>query len=129
MTAMADRWEAQYNFWASFGIPAYEESSVPDRDELKRLGITSYIAYQPVSAGFDQDVSGGASIYTRADSWLQADTLADAIEARLKDGGEVVLYTGGMIWVTAEAPFAQNLGDPDDDKIKRKVLNVVRHFA
>ena len=25
--------------------------------------------------------------------------------------------------------FAQNLGDPDDDKIKRKVLNVVWHFA
>ena len=126
---MADRWEAQYGFWASFGIPAYEESSVPDRDELQRLGITNYITYQPMSAGFDRDTSGGASIWTRSDSWYQADTLADTIEARLKNGGEVVPYTGGMMWITAEAPFAQNLGDPDDDKIKRKVLNVVWHFA
>lgn len=122
---MSDRWEAQYLFWSSFGIPAYEESAVPDRDDI----TFPYITYQPMSAGFDRDVSGGASIWTRSDSWYTADTIADTIEARLKNGGEVMPYTGGMLWITAEAPFAQNLGDPDDDKIKRKVLNVVWHYA
>lgn len=122
---MTDRWQAQYNFWSSFGVPAYEESAVPDRDD----NDFPYITYQPKSAGFNSDVASGAEIWTRSESWLQADTLADAIEARLKNGGEIVPYTGGALWVTAEAPFAQNLGDPDDDKIKRKIISVVWRFA
>ena len=120
-----DRWEAQYWFWASFGVPAYEQNSVPDLDDVS----FPYLTYEAVSAGFDGDTAVSASVWTRSTSWEQADGLADAIEARLRNGGEVVSYEGGMIWVTAETPFAQNMGDPDDDRIKRKVLRVVLHFA
>lgn len=118
-----DRWEAQYSFWASFGVPAYEENSVPDLDEV----TFPYITYQAVSSPFDGDAMINASIWTRSTSWLVADNLSDAIETRLKNGGAVVPYTGGILWYTAETPFAQNMGDPDDDRIKRKLLALILH--
>lgn len=121
---MMDRWEAQYAFWSSFGVPAYEASSVPDRDDV----TYPYITYEGASAQFDGDVMRNASIWTRSTSWNTADTLADLIESRLKDGGSIISYSGGMIWITAETPFAQSMGDPDDDRIKRKLLSVVYHF-
>lgn len=118
-----DRWEAQYSFWASFGVPAYEENSVPDLDEV----TFPYITYQAVTSPFDGDAMVNASIWTRSTSWLSADQLSDAVETRLKNGGATVPYTGGLLWYTAETPFAQNMGDPDDDRIKRKLLALILH--
>lgn len=122
---MMDRYEAQYNFWSSFGVPAYEVNSVPDLDRV----TFPYITYEAAAAMFDNDVQLNASIWTRTTSWLQADTLSDAIETALKDGGQILHYTGGTIWITADNTFAQNMGDPDDDRIKRKLLSVVLHFS
>ena len=124
MTEM-DRYEAQYSFWSSFGVPAYEENSAPDADEVEY----PYITYQAVTAPFDNDVQVNASVWDKSTSWFTADKLADAIEDSLKNGGKVLPYSGGMIWVTHESPFAQSMGDPEDDQIKRKLLSVVLHFA
>ena len=120
-----DRYEAQYSFWSSFNVPAYEQNAVPDDGAV----AYPYITYQAVTAPFGGDALVNASIWTKSTSWAGADALADIIENRLRDGGEVVPYTGGMIWVTPESPFAQSMGDPDDDRIKRKLLTVVLHFA
>ena len=78
---------------------------------------------------FNGDTTASASVWTRSTSWLQADTIANAIEITLRDGGQIMHYEGGMIWVTAGNPYAQNMGDPTDDRIKRKRLSVVLHFA
>ena len=119
-----DRWQAQYAFWASYGVPAYEENAVPDLDTV----TFPYITYQAVTAGFDGDVMPSVSVWTRSGSWSAADALADMIEADI-GGGKTIPYDGGLIWVTPETPFAQSMGDPDDDLIKRKVLGVILHFA
>lgn len=122
---MTDRWQAQYNFWASFGVPAYEEHSVPDADEV----TFPYITYEAETAGFDQGTVVAASVWTRSTSWAQADAISDIIEDRLKNGGVLESYTGGWIWFTPEFPFSQNIGDPDDDRIKRKRLAVQLQFV
>ena len=88
-----------------------------------------YITYQAVASGFAEDAPGTANIWTRSTSWKQAAELSDAVETCLKDGGQILHYSSGIIWVTADNPFAQNMGDPDDDRIKRKLLSVVYHFA
>ena len=119
---MADKWEALYNFWSSFGIPAYEENSVPDSDDV----TFPYITYNALTAEFDSDLSDAASIWTKSTSWLSADTIANTIAARLKNGGETIPYADGMIWITLES--IQSMGDPNNDKIKRKLLMVVYHF-
>lgn len=120
-----DRYEAQYSFWSSFGVHAYEENSVPDVDEVE----FPYITYQAVSSPFNSDVQVNASIWTRSASWLRADKLTDDIETSLKNGGKVVDYVGGIIWITADTPFSQSMGDPNDDQIKRKLISVTLHFA
>ena len=120
-----DKWQALYNFWASFGYPAYEENSVPDAKDV----TFPYITYQSMSATWDRNSVGSASVWTRSTSWTEADTIANAIETALKDGGQVLHYDDGMIWLTTESPFAQSMGDATDDRIKRKVLSVQYHFS
>lgn len=126
---MTDRWEAQYQFWSSFGVPAYEENSVPTGDLRPAY---PYITYQAAAGGFNSNIFVNASIWTRSGSWLTADTLADAIEQRLggrSGGGYVQRYDGGGIWITAEDNFAQNMGDTEDNIIKRKLLSVVLRYV
>lgn len=126
-----DRYQAQQSFWASFGVPALRDAVVIPQDVQEALWVEygAYITYEASTAPFDGDAMISASIWTRSESWDTADALADLIETRLKNGGKVVPYDGGIIWITPESPFAQSMGDPEDDKIKRKLLNVVLHFA
>ena len=119
-----DRWQAVYNFWSSFGIPAYEENSVPDLKDL----TFPYITYQARASAFDYNASGNASIWSRNTSWTEADGLSDMIMTRLQDGGENVPYTGGVIWITAGAPFSQSMSDPSGALVKRKLLTVTYNF-
>lgn len=125
MTKM-DRYEAQYSFWASFGVPAYEENSVPTGDEFPGY---PYITYEAVTGGFNADIFVNGYIWTRSSSWTSADFLADKIESELKHGGKLIPYDGGAIWITAEDNFSQNMGDATDNMVKRKVLSVVLHFS
>ena len=118
-----DRWEAQYQFWNSFGVPAYEANSVPD---IKNLTYP-YITYEAMAGGFDDTLSVTASIWDESTSWQTADELTDTIERAIALMLPV-RYDGGMYRVWKGTPFAQNMGDPDNDKIRRKVLNVNFEF-
>ncbi len=117
-----DKWQAQHQFWSSFGIPAYEENSVPKGAEFP------YITYQAVSSGFEAILTVSASVWTRTTSWTQADAKADEIERYIRsmgcpeiDGGRYRVYIG-------DTTFAQSMGDPNDDQIKRKLLTVTFEF-
>lgn len=123
MSNTTDRWQAQYTFWSSFGLPAYEENSVPVNEDYP------YITYEAYSSPFDGDVAVSASVWTRRSKWTQADSVANAILDRLKDGGVLLPYDGGVIWVTADRPIAQSMGDPDDNMVKRKLIRVILHFC
>lgn len=119
-----DKWEAQYNFWSSFGLPAYEENSVPDLRDI----TFPYITYEASANAFDEPVTVSASIWDKGPSWETVDKKADEIRRYIKymgcpkiDGGRYRVYTG-------ESAFAQNMGDPDDDQIRRKLLSVTFEF-
>lgn len=121
---MADRWESQYNFWNQFSVPAYEENTVPDRDEI----AYPYITYQAAAAGFGEPVFITASICDRNTSWINADRLSDQIERFIRTTLPIP-YDDGRMWVyIGDTTFSQNMGDPEDDLIKRKILNVVFEF-
>lgn len=117
-----DKWQAQTSFWNSFGVPAYEEHNVPEGASFPR------ITYEAATSVFDSLVSITASIWTRSTSWAKADALADSIERYIKqmgcpaiDGGRYRVYIGNTT-------FAQKMDDPNDDQIKRIVLNVTFEF-
>lgn len=122
-----DRWQAQYNFWSQFGVPAYEENSVPDLKEL----TFPYITYEAAVGGFGDTIPISASIWDKVRDGYSAletlDTLSDAIE-------DVIVnsfprnYDNGKYRVWKEGSWSENMSDPDDDKIKRKRLSVNFEF-
>ena len=117
-----DRWQAQYQFWAGFGVPAYEENSVPSWAKMP------YITYQAMVGGFGDVMTVTASIWDKSTSWEFADTLADRIENAIRLSLPIA-YDDGMYRVyIGNTPFSQNMGDPEDDQVKRKILNVNFEF-
>ena len=113
-----DKWQAQHDFWSSFGVNAYEEHSVPDGAGFPR------ITYEAAMSTFENLVSITASIWTRSTSWATADLLANSIERYIKAMGCPVIDDGRYRVFIGNTTFAQRMDDPNDDQIKRIVLNV-----
>lgn len=120
-----DRWSALYAFWSGFGVPAYEENSVPT-DPNTRPDFP-YITYEASVSPWNADVLMSASIWTRSTSWEEADRIADTIEGTIKNG-YTQPYDGGIIWIVPNDPLSKHMGDPDDDMIKRNLFGVRYYF-
>jgi hypothetical protein len=119
--------QAIYNFWASFGIPAYEENAVYSMDSTPAF---PYITYELTTDSF-QDDNGApvtASLWYRSDSWEGASKKADEISSVIGMGGKIIHFDDGHIWIKRRSPFSQSMGDPLDVKIKRKVLSLTFEF-
>ena len=119
-----DRYEAQYQYWNQFGVPAYEENNVPDRIYL----TYPYITYQEAVGGWGDILSVTAKIYDRNPSKANVDALTDLIEHHIRTADPVSYDRGKYRVFIGETAFAQPIGDPDDDLIKGKVLNVNIEF-
>lgn len=110
---------AMQAFWESFGLPAYEENSVPRDAAFPR------ITYQFISDSFGHPVFFSASLWYRGTSNVAINAKAEEISSSIGRGGVRKLCDGGMIWIQKGNPFAQfAAGDPDDKTIKRKLLNL-----
>lgn len=120
---MMDKWQVLYNFWAQFGVPAYEENSVPDDAPYPR------ITYEAAGGGFGADLSLSASIWDKSTSTEFIDTLSDTIEKTIKSYNPTK-YADGMfrIWIDETSQFSQTMGDPEDDRIRRKRMSYMVEF-
>ena len=116
---------AIYDFWAGFGLPAFEENSVPSGVDEPAF---PYIAYQLITDSFGGDVAMTASLWYRDSSWVKANAKADEISEAIGYGGDVILYDGGSIWIKRGQPFAQRMGDASDKKIKRIIINIEAEY-
>ena len=113
---------AIYQFWNSFGLTAYEESSVPDDATFP------YITYQLVTDSFDREIPLTASIWYRSESWTGINAKTEEISQKISRGGKIIPCDGGTIWLKRGRPFAQNMEDESDNLIKRKYLNITAEF-
>ena len=113
---------AIYQFWNIFGLPAYEENTVPDDASFP------YLTYQLVTDSFGHEVSVAASLWYRSESWTAINAKTEEISHTISRGGKIIPFDGGAIWLKRGQPFAQNMGDESDDLIKRKYLNVTAEF-
>lgn len=116
---------ALYNFWSMFGLPAYEENSVPSGEDGAEF---PYITYQVVTDSFGNDVLLTGSVWYRSTSWKEANAKAQEISNMLSRGGVMISCDGGAIWIRRGVPFAQSMGDDSDDLIKRKYINIVAEY-
>ena len=113
---------AIYQFWNSLGLTAYEENSVPDDAAFP------YITYQLVTDSFDHEVAATASLWYRSESWTAINAKTEEISQKISRGGKIISCDGGAIWLKRGQPFAQSMGDENDNLIKRKYLNITAEF-
>lgn len=118
---LLDKAQALYSFWASFGIPAWDENTVPDNAQLP------YITYETSTASFPDTINLAASIWYRDLSWAAADTKAAEISAGIGYGGMLVSCDGGAIWIKRGAPFSQRMAG-EEDNVRRIYLNIEVDF-
>lgn len=117
-----DKEKALYDFWSSFGLPAYEENAVFSEKDSPDF---PYITYEVQTDSFGDSVSLTGSLWYRTTSWTAAVQKKDSISEFIGMGGVVAsLDNGGAIWIKRGSPFAQQMGDDSDDMIKRMVINI-----
>lgn len=112
-------------FWESFGLEAFEENAVPTGDDAPEF---PYITYELVTDDLGNETAMSASLWYRGSSWVPVNAKADEVGARLGYAGMRLVCDGGCIWLRRGTPFAQSMGDPDDNMIRRKVLAVDAMF-
>jgi len=115
-----DKAQATQKFWESFGLPAYDENTVPDGAALP------YITYQVKTASIDEPVYPSASIWYKSRSWEAISKKADEIAEAIRQMPTIKI-DGGRMFVTTGAPFAQRMSD-EDDSIRRILLQVNIEF-
>lgn len=111
-----NKWQAINEFWNSFGIPAYDESSVISGGNSPDL---PYITYEAQTGGLGQVLTLTASLWYRSSSWEEISQKADEIAEYIGVGYGIMDVDGGYLWLVRGQPFAQRMNDPDDDMIRR----------
>lgn len=124
--------QALHNFWSSFGLKAYDENSVPEVIDDGNGGKIKleppYITYEASSDYFGSTLLRTASLWYRSSSWAEITAKEQEIAAAISRGGYMIPFDGGTIWLQRSTPWAQRMGDPSDDMIKRIVLTISIEF-
>ena len=118
-----DSWQAQDAFWNSFGIPAFEESTVPDEVNLP------YITYTAEYGFFEVETQLTASIWYKGMSWKDVSKKATEIRDRIVSlQGSAIKVDGGYmrLYITT-VPFAQRMSD-EDATVRRIVVTIGAEF-
>lgn len=120
-----NKWQAIDTFWNSFGIPAYDQSSVYSGENSPQ---TPYITYEAQTGAVGQKLSLTASIWYRSTSWQTISQKADEIAEYIGVGYGILDVDGGYLWIVRGQPFAQRMNDPEDDMIRRIYIIVDAEF-
>lgn len=117
--------QALHSFFGGFGIPAFEENSVPSFDEDKTF---PFLTYTVVTDSFDHEVAITANLWYKSTSWTACNLKLNEISNAIGYGGKIIDFDDGKIWIKPGSPFAQSMGDSDDKLIKRKYINLTVEF-
>lgn len=119
---------AIHAFFSQF-LTAYEENSVYDTDEPPEF---PYLTYQLITGAFDPEnngVSMSVSLWYRSESWLAINAKTEEISRAIGRHGVTLRCDGGGILIRRnDTNFAQSMGDPSDDRVKRKYINLTIEY-
>lgn len=111
-----DKGQAIHKFWAGFGIPAYDEESVPDDAKMP------YITYNVAMDSIGNQVPLTASIWYHSTSWAEVSRKAEEIAEHIVKMHPISIEIDtGRIYITKGSPFAQRMAD-ETDTVKRIYL-------
>lgn len=116
---------AVYSFLASFGIPAYAETSVPDEAGFP------YLTYSLVVPDLFEQANMQVNVWYRTDSEADPNAKVREIgEAVPQRGLKPLPCEGGVVLVGRGSPWAQALSiEGEDPKVKRRLLNLTVESA
>ena len=117
-----------YSFWSRFQLPAYEENSVYAMAEQGNAPSFPYLTYEVRTGSFGAVIPLTVSLWYRGASWTAANAKKAEIAGALENGGITLPCDNGFVRLYRSEPFADNLGDPSDDMIKRIVLRYTTEF-
>lgn len=113
---------AVQKFFEGFGLTAYEENTVPVGAKFP------YLTYPLMTDSFGERLQISFSLWYRSDLWSAINAKTEYISSKIGRGGATIDCDGGYIEINRGSPFAQSMGDPSDDKIKRKVISLEFEF-
>lgn len=117
-----DKWQALQQFWESFGLPVYDENTVPDEAEMP------YITYEASTANFDRPLFLSAQIFYYSPSWKEICNKADEIAKYIGFGYKILKIDGGYLYIQQGSPFSQKMPDQSNDMIRRMIINISCEF-
>lgn len=109
--------------WSGFGIPAYDENTVPDD------AVMPYITYSVSVGSIGDPIQLSASVWYRSSSWEEITSKVAEIEQGIDSiSPPAVVIDGGRAYFTKGSPFAQRMSEPGDDMTRRVYLLVNAEF-
>lgn len=117
------KYQVLFDFFSSFGIPAYLESSVPETANFP------YITYNLVTSTFTQETATNmvVNVFYRQNEAVANDKVSE-ISRAIGLNGRLLNCEDGKVWLQRGNPWCQSMSDPVDDKIQRRYLNVTAYF-
>lgn len=114
-----DKAQTVQAFWESFGLPAYEQTVVPDEAKMP------YITYSMSSDSLNNIVTMPASLWYHSTSWKDISEKAEEISKYITTmEPPSIAFEGGRLRIMKGSPFAQRMSDPNDSMIRRMYLNI-----
>ena len=115
--------QALYQFFNSFDITGYRNTSVPDDV------IFPYLTFDATISSFEEDpVSITLNLYYYTDSEAEPDAKAEEIRQAIGMGGKLLQCDGGAIWLKWGTPWCQSLVDDTNANIKRRYINITAEY-
>ena len=115
--------QALYQFFNSFGIVGYRNTSVPDDV------IFPYLTFDMPVSSFEEDpASITVNLYYYTDSEAEPDSKAEEMRQSIGMGGKLLKCDGGYIWLKWGSPWCQSLVDDTNANIKRRYMNITAEF-
>ena len=115
-----NKWQAINSFWSGFGIPAYDETSVPDDAAFP------YITYNAAVGEFEHIIQLTASVWYRSSSWADISNKVDEISESIYPY-KLLRVDNGYIYIYKGDPFAQRMAD-ENNTLRRVYLILYAEF-
>lgn len=118
-----DKAQALHDFWSGFGLPAYDETTVPDGATMP------YITYNVATDSLDSVLPLHAQLWYKSSSWAEITRKSEEIAESIAEHGYAIKSVeGGYLWLVKGQPFAQRMREDNDDQIRRIYINVTAEY-
>lgn len=113
--------QAIHSFWSNYGIPAYDEATVPNK------AVMPYITYSVATGSMDDTIGLTATIWYRSTSWKDITEKVEEIAADVGLGGKLIKIDNGYAWLRRGSTFSQRIQSPDD-MVRAYYLQIMAEF-